>query len=81
MVETRLLQLLPLLPTGISEMYCHPATCTTPALAAAMPGYRHAAELDALTSPLVRQRINELGIGLAAYGDLTLAPAPRHAQP
>jgi hypothetical protein len=74
MVEARLLGLLPLLPPGISEIYCHPATRTTPALAASMPGYCHAEELGALTSPRVRQRIDELGISLAAYGDL--APAP-----
>jgi hopanoid biosynthesis associated protein HpnK len=78
MVEARLLRLLPLLPTGVSEIYCHPATRTTAALAAAMPGYRHAEELAALTSNAVRQRVAELGIRLVAYGDLTPSPSPRH---
>jgi hopanoid biosynthesis associated protein HpnK len=72
MVEDRLLRLLPHLPPGASEIYCHPATETTPALAAAMPNYRHAEELTALCSPAVRQRIAELGIGLIAYSDLAL---------
>jgi hopanoid biosynthesis associated protein HpnK len=73
MVEERVLRLLPHLPPGISELYCHPATRTTPALAAAMPGYRHAEELAALQSAQVRRRLAELDIGLISYGDL--APA------
>ena len=73
MVEERLLGLLPHLPQGVSEIYCHPATRSTPALAAAMPGYRHAEELEALVSPSVRGRIAELGIELIGYGDLTPA--------
>ena len=70
MVEERVLGLLPQLPPGVSELYCHPATRTTPALAAAMPGYRHAEELAALLSPLVHQRIAELGISLIGFADL-----------
>src|SRR5260370_26659935 len=70
MVEARLLGLLPHLPPGISEIYCHPATRQTPALAAAMPGYRNTEELPALLSPAVRQRIAELGISRIGYGNL-----------
>jgi hypothetical protein len=70
MVEERLLGLLPHLPPGASEIYCHPADKTTPALAAGMPGYRHAEELAALLSPTVKRRIAELGIALIGYGDL-----------
>ena len=70
LVEARILDLLPHLPAGVSELYCHPATRSTPALAAMMPGYRHAEELAALMSPAVRRRIAELGIELVSYGDL-----------
>lgn len=70
MTETRILGLLPHLPPGVSDLYCHPATRTTPELAADMPGYRHSDELAALVSPAVRRRIAELGIGLIGYGDL-----------
>jgi hopanoid biosynthesis associated protein HpnK len=73
MVEERVLALLPHLPPGISELYFHPATRTTRALAAAMPGYRHEDELAALLSADVRQRIAEFGIDLIGYRDL--APA------
>ena len=71
--EEHLLALLPHLPKGVSELYCHPATRTTDALATAMPGYRHADELAALRSPRVRARIAELGIGLTSYGELAAA--------
>jgi chitin disaccharide deacetylase len=70
MVEERILGLLPHLPPGVSEIYFHPATRQTPALAAAMPGYRQTEELAALLSPDVRQRIAELGINLVGYGDI-----------
>jgi hopanoid biosynthesis associated protein HpnK len=70
MVEERVLGLLPHLPPGVSELYFHPATRGTAALAAAMPGYRHTEELAALLSPAVQRRIDELGIELIGYGDL-----------
>ena len=79
MTEERLLRLLPHLPPGLSDLYCHPAIRTTAQLAADMPGYRHADELAALVSPAVRRRIADLGITLTGYGDLDLNPL-RHAR-
>jgi len=76
MVEERILRLIPYLPEGISEMYFHPATGSSPALVAAMPGYRHAEELATLISPAVRHRIAEHGIRLVSYSDLTASPPP-----
>lgn len=72
--EARILALLPQLPPGISELYSHPATRTTPQLAGGMPGYRHVDELAALVSPAVRRRIAALGISLISYSAL---PRPR----
>jgi chitin disaccharide deacetylase len=74
MVEERLLRLVPYLPEGVNELYLHPATAPTPALLAAMPGYRHPEEFAALLSPCLRRRIAEYGIRLVAYSDF--APAP-----
>jgi chitin disaccharide deacetylase len=71
MVEERLLQLIPHLPDGVSEIYFHPAVEPTTLLAAAMPGYRQSEELAALLSPAVRRQIIEGGIRLLSYGDLT----------
>jgi chitin disaccharide deacetylase len=70
MVEQRLLRLLPYLPDGVSEAYFHPATERSPALIAAMPDYRHREELEALTSPAVKARIEALGIALSSYAEL-----------
>jgi hopanoid biosynthesis associated protein HpnK len=71
MGEERVLALLPHLPDGISEMYFHPAVERTRELEVAMPGYRGRDEFAALTSPAVRRRIDELGITLVSYSDLT----------
>ena len=73
MTEDRVLTLLPCLPNGVSEIYFHPAAEMTPALRADMPSYRPTEELATLVSPLVRRRIEELGIRLVGYGDLTPA--------
>jgi chitin disaccharide deacetylase len=70
MTEARLLGLLPHLPPGTSEIYCHPATRESGDLLAMTPGYRPTEELRALISPQVRWRIGELGIGLIGYADL-----------
>jgi hopanoid biosynthesis associated protein HpnK len=70
MTENRILGLLPHLPEGVSEIYFHPAAEATPAVRAAMPGYRPSEELAALVSPHVRCRVDELGIRLVGYGDL-----------
>jgi chitin disaccharide deacetylase len=70
MTEERVMQLLPHLPAGVSEIYFHPATRRTARLAVAMPGYRHADELAALVSLAVARRIAELGITLKGYRDL-----------
>ena len=71
MVEDRVLRLLPHLPDGVSEIYFHPAAERTPQLVAAMPGYRHCEELAALISPRLARRIEECGVSLVGWGDLT----------
>ena len=71
MVEERVLRLLPHLPDGVSELYFHPASARSPALAAAMPGYRHTDELATLTSTAVKARIAILDIGFATYSGLS----------
>jgi hopanoid biosynthesis associated protein HpnK len=71
MTEERVQHLLPHLPEGLSEIYFHPATERTLALAAAMPDYRHRDELAALLSPALRARIEELGIRRVTYSELS----------
>jgi chitin disaccharide deacetylase len=73
MTEERLLRLIPHLPDGVSEIYLHPATERTPALLAAMPGYRQQEEFAALLSPSLKSCIAEFGIRLGSYTDFAMA--------
>lgn len=56
--EEYILKLLPELPPGDSELYCHPS----------LDKFKH--EFDALISPRVREQIQKLGIELIRYRDL-----------
>lgn len=58
-------RLLAALPEGIVEMYFHPASARSKAIAALMPDYRHEAEYEAL----LRAKIPP-GVRLTSYGAL-----------
>jgi hopanoid biosynthesis associated protein HpnK len=62
MDEAGLLAILARLPKGVSEIYLHPATQSGSAIAASMSHYRHAEELDALSSPRVRAALNAVAV-------------------
>jgi len=51
MTEDRLLQLIPRLPPGLSEIYFHPAAGRDALLDRFMPDYEHEGEMAALLSP------------------------------
>ena len=68
--ERYLLALIPALPTGVSELYCHPAEGVADALAPYQAGYDHAGELAALLSPRVRAALDAAGIALVSYREL-----------
>lgn len=70
MTEARLLQLIAVLPTGVSELYCHAAAVQSAELRRTMPAYRPVEEFAALVSPAVRRAVSDGGIRLVAYGDL-----------
>jgi hopanoid biosynthesis associated protein HpnK len=74
--EAYLCHLIPRLPAGDSEIYGHPAESATPEMRRLMPGYMHARELAALTSPRVRDLVRRHGIELATYADLRRSPSP-----
>ena len=68
--EARLLRLLERLPTGTSELVCHPGSGDG-AIGAAYPwGFRWDAEAAALVSPGVREALARERIQLVAYKDL-----------
>ena len=70
MVESAWLRLIPLLPDGLTEIYCHPATATVGLLRELMPTYRHAEELLALTSPRVRAALERSGARLTSFSQV-----------
>jgi hopanoid biosynthesis associated protein HpnK len=74
--EAALLAALDHLPQkGIGELYLHPAVESGAAIAASMPGYRHADELAALLSPRVRKacvRLRGCGFRFGGFADLAL---------
>lgn len=65
-----LTSLIPTLPAGTNEVYCHPAAATPAVLSRYQPGYDHAGELAALVDPRVREAIATAGVTLASYRDL-----------
>jgi hopanoid biosynthesis associated protein HpnK len=73
MDERALLEILARLPAGVTEIYLHPATRSGTAIASSMSGYRHEAELAALTSPHVRDAVAAAGAICGGYGDLSEA--------
>ncbi len=67
MTEAYLLAILEHLDPGLTEIYFHPGCLPDAEISRRMPDYRHVDELQALTSPQVRQRLQELGISLCNY--------------
>jgi hopanoid biosynthesis associated protein HpnK len=62
MDEAGLLAILARLPPGVSEIYLHPATESGSAITASMSQYRHAEELDALSSLRVRAALDAVAV-------------------
>jgi hopanoid biosynthesis associated protein HpnK len=80
--ERYLLGVLAELPSGVSEIYCHPSLGASAAMAPYQPGYDHAAELAALTSARVGAAVRAGGIELISYpalgaGRQTSTPSSR----
>jgi len=68
--ERYLTALIPRLPHGMTELYCHPGVLPDPEVARWMPGYQHDTEMAALCSPRVRQAVYDHGITLCSYWQL-----------
>jgi chitin disaccharide deacetylase len=75
--EAYLLRLIPALPPGASELYCHPAIGQPPAMAGLQPGYDHAGELAALVSPRVRACVQASDVRLVSYAELAAGDGGR----
>ncbi len=68
--EATLLDILAKLPSGITEIYLHPATDTQGPITASMADYRHSAELAALLSHRVAEAVAATGAARGGYRDL-----------
>ena len=68
--ESYLLAIIDNLEPGITEIGMHPALSPPPEVKRWAAGYEFAAELQALMSPKVKDRIRSRGIRLASYGIL-----------
>jgi hopanoid biosynthesis associated protein HpnK len=69
MSEQRLLRMLARLPSGVTEIYLHPATQSGSDISASMSGYRHADEFAALMSPRVHAAIAAIDVSRGGYSD------------
>ena len=67
MTEAYILNILDGLQDGVTELYFHPGILPDSEISRRMPGYRHQEELAVITSPLVRQRLQELQIQVQNY--------------
>lgn len=78
MTELYLLKALETLEEGTTEIYFHPGCLPCAEITRRMPDYRHEEELAALTSPRVKGRLKELGIGIRNYrGEEKRGPGTR----
>jgi hopanoid biosynthesis associated protein HpnK len=73
MTADLVLALLGDLPSGVTEIYFHPATDDVGPGDARAVGYRYVEEFRALTDPAVAERLRGSGIRLLAFGDLDSA--------
>jgi len=67
MTTKRLAGLLDHLPSGLSEIYLHPATANE--LTGSAPGYRYIEEFVALTAPVATETVKRNGIQLGGFAD------------
>ncbi len=68
MTEQRLVSLVPHLPEGLSEIYLHPASRRTEALARTMPHYCPDEELAGLVSVSLRKALSDARIEITSFG-------------
>jgi hopanoid biosynthesis associated protein HpnK len=70
MNETRVLACLGVLKDGVTEFYFHPAEWASPELKRNAPDYDRTGELEALLSPAVVHRLQDLGLKPMVFRDL-----------
>jgi hypothetical protein len=72
--QERLARLLACLPSGLIEIYTHPAVCD--GFPGHFPGYRYREELAALRAPETVAALQASGFRLGSYGDAIASNPP-----
>jgi len=67
MTEEYILSILDGLGQGVTEIYFHPGILPDAEITRRMPDYRHEAELAAIVSPRIRQKLGDLNIAIRNY--------------
>lgn len=75
MTTDRVLRMIRALPEGVTEMFFHPATGPFAGADAGTERYAWAQELAALTSPQVRDTLDERAVQRITYGQLAASPS------
>jgi len=71
MTEEYILNIIDGLEDDLTEIYFHPGILPDTEISRRMPNYRHKEELAAITSPIIRKRLQELQLQLQNYrGDI-----------
>jgi chitin disaccharide deacetylase len=80
LTEDYLVNLIPRLQPGLTEIYCHPALAADPALIQAAPGYRRREEFTALVSLRLREALNRNDIEVTDFREVVERPRRNSSQ-
>jgi hopanoid biosynthesis associated protein HpnK len=69
--EAYLVNLVPRLQPGLTEIYAHPALAADPTLVQAAPGYRRLEEFQALVSPRLQEALARQGVEVTDFREVS----------
>jgi len=70
LTEDYLVNLVPRLQPGLTEIYCHPALAADPELIQAAPGYRRQQEFTALVSPRLKETLGRYEVEVTDFREV-----------
>jgi len=70
LTEDYLVNLVPRLQPGLTEIYCHPALAADPELIQAAPGYRRQQEFTALVSPRLKETLERYEVEVTDFREV-----------
>jgi hopanoid biosynthesis associated protein HpnK len=70
LTEDHLVNLVPRLPPGLTEIYCHPALAADAVLVQAAPGYRRQEEFTALVAPRLQDTLQQNDVEVTDFREV-----------